>query len=148
VKFLFDTNVYFALLHQRSVLEHHASFVAAVGPRLYLSSIVSYELLQGARGELGRARIRRATRQLERIGRVIAPSHSDWVRAGRVQSRIWDERPDLLKKSLQNDVLIACSAAREGAVVVTSNTEDFALIRRYVVHHAIRLDELGDSLDK
>jgi predicted nucleic acid-binding protein len=147
LKFIFDTNVYFSLLHERSVLERLATSVAAVGPRLYLSSIVSCELLQGARGELGRARVRRATRQLERIGRVIAPSHSDWVRAGRVQSKIWDDRPDLLKKSLQNDLLIACSAARVGAIVVTSNTDDFELIRRYVMHHAIGLNELGSSIE-
>jgi predicted nucleic acid-binding protein len=142
LKFLFDTNVYFELLYDREYFERYAEILATVGPRLYLCSVVALELLQGARGELGRARVRRAFRALERVGRVVAPIHSDWVRAGHVQSRLWDEHPRLRQKMLANDILIACSAARVGAAVVSNNEQDFALIRRYVVHRALTLDAL------
>lgn len=42
-------------------------------------------------------------------------------------------RPDLRDKlpHLINDVLIALCGVRIGAVVFTSNEEDFALVRRY-----------------
>jgi len=42
-----------------------------------------------------------------------------------LQSRIWDEHPSLRTKSLQNDLLLACSARRIGATVVTENLSDF-----------------------
>jgi predicted nucleic acid-binding protein len=148
VKLLFDTNVYFHLLHDRRVLDRYREILAKVSPRLHLSSVVLLELIQGARGELSRARIRRAVRELERVGRVVAPLHTDWQRAGDVQGRIWDEHPNRLRQSLQNDLLIACTAMRIGAMVVTQNTADFRFIRRYLRHDSLTLDELAASIEQ
>lgn len=146
MKYLFDTNVYVALLTEPSLLEELTPLLRRLLPATYLSSVVHFELLRGAHGEIGRARIFRATRSLERTGRVIAPTQDDWVVSGTVQSRIWDEHPSQRAKDLQNDLLIVAAARRIGALVVTENGRDFALIRRYLPHAARSLDALASDL--
>jgi len=146
VKYLFDTNVYVALLTERRLLERLTPLLRRLLPATYLSSVVHFELLRGAHGETGRARVSRATRTLERTGRVIAPTREDWALSGTVQSRIWDEYPSQRAKDLQNDLLIVSGARRIGALVVTENGRDFALIRHYVPHAARSLDELARDL--
>jgi predicted nucleic acid-binding protein len=103
-------------------------------------------LLQGARGDLGRARVRNATRTLEKTERVVAPTHADWDTSGALQGRIWDEHPSLRTKSLQNDLLLACSARRIGATVVTENLSDFRLIGRQLPHRACSMAMLAVKL--
>lgn len=145
MKYLFDTNVYVALLHDPRFFERHRAMLARLAPRLWLSAVVRFELLRGARGDLGRARASRATRSLEASGRVVAPTHADWARAGHVQGRIWDDRPDLRSKDLQNDILIATGARRVGATVITENTTDFDLIAPHLPHQHATLDDLAES---
>jgi predicted nucleic acid-binding protein len=141
VKFLLDTNVYFAAIHERGFLERHRNLLLRLGPLTYLSSIVRFELL-GAKGHAGRTRVSRATQHLERTGRVMAPTHADLVQAGTVQGRLWDDHPSLRSKNLQNDILIVCTARRIGAVVITDNRDDFARIREYLPHRALTMAEL------
>jgi predicted nucleic acid-binding protein len=145
VKFVFDTNVYFGLVFDAELARVSRPIVERIAPRTYLSSVVLAELLQGARGDLARHRLRRALGSLERGGRVVAPSHDDWVAAARAQGRIWDRAPHLRKKTLLHDALIASSARRIGATVVTENVADFALIRAHVDHRAVTLAELAGS---
>jgi tRNA(fMet)-specific endonuclease VapC len=142
VKFLLDTNVYFAAIYERGFLERHRNLLLRLGPLTYLSSIVRYELLQGAKGDAGRTHVSRATQHLERTGRVVAPAHADWVQAGTVQGRLWDDHRSLRSKNLQNDILIVCTARRIGAVVITDNRDDFARIREYLPHRALTMTEL------
>jgi predicted nucleic acid-binding protein len=148
VKILLDTNVYFAAIHDARFVERHRETLLAIGPRLFLSSVVRAELLQGAKGDLGRARVTRATRQIERAGRVVAPSHEEWVRAGTVQGRIWDKHASLRNKKMLHDILIVCTARRVGAVIVTDNTADFNTVRAYLPHRAVAMDELPALLGK
>jgi len=137
VKYLLDTNIYFAAIYDPAFLPRYQDYLRRIAPRTYLSSVVRYELLQGAKGDLARARISRATQQLERVGRVVSPTHDDWVRAGRIQGKLWDEQPSLRAKKLQNDILIACTARRIGAAIVTENIADFVLVRRYLAHQVL-----------
>ena len=143
MKYLLDTNIYFAVLRSPAFLQAHQALLRRIGPATYLSSVVLLELLQGAKGDIARARIAQATQTLERTGRVIAPTHADWVTAGTTQSRIRDEHASLRSKAVQNDLLIACTARRIGAVVVTENTADFDLIRRYLAHRALSVRQLA-----
>jgi predicted nucleic acid-binding protein len=66
-------------------------------------------------------RVSRATRHLERVGRVVAPTHEDWVTAGTVQGRIRDDDIPLRSKRLLHDLLIVCAARRVGAILITEN---------------------------
>lgn len=146
MNFLLDANIYFAALHDPAFLARHRDDLLRIAPRLFLSSVVRAELLQGAKGDLGRARVARATRHVERAGRVVPPTHDDWVSAGTVQGRIWDDDASLRSKRLLHDILIVCAARRIGAILLTENAEDFAAIRRYLPHRALSMRELAEEL--
>ena len=144
--YVLDTNVYFHTLHDPAYLARYRSALLQVAPHTFLSSVVRLELVQGARGDVGRARIGKAVEPLERAGRVVAPTHADWTHAGVVQGRVWDDYPSLRSKSLQNDLLIVCTARRIGAIIVTENMADFDAIRPYLPHHALTMEGLASQL--
>ncbi len=143
---VFDANVYFDMLADPDFLDAHGAWLRRVAPRTFVSSVVAAELLQGAKGDLARRRVRRATASLERAGRVVAPTHEDWIRAGTVQGAIWDRHASLRTKHVLADILIACSALRVGATVVTANARDFALIASYLPHRAMSFEDAVRTL--
>jgi predicted nucleic acid-binding protein len=146
LKYLLDTNIYFHILLDPAYLERYRAVLLRIAPQAFLSSVVRFEIVQGARGEIARARVAKAVRPLERAGRVIAPTQADWAQSGVVQGRIWDDHPSWRTKSLQNDLLIVCTARRIGAIIVTENTKDFDLIRPYLRHRALTMPELTRRL--
>ncbi len=146
MKYLFDTNIYFAAIHDRGFLDRYRTFVIRIAPLSYLSSVVRFELLQGAKGNVARARISPVTERLERVGRIVVPGHEDWIRAAIVQGRLWDDHPSLRRKSLQNDILIACAARQVGALIITENTKDFDLVRPYLAHEALTMEQASRAL--
>lgn len=146
MRYVLDTNVYFQTLHDPAYLARYRAVLLQVVPQTFLSSVVRLEVVQGARGDVSRARVGKAVEPLERAGRVVAPTHADWTHAGIVQGRVWDDQPSLRSKSLQNDLLIVCTARRIGAMIITENVADFATIRRYLPHHALTMQELARHL--
>jgi predicted nucleic acid-binding protein len=146
VRYLLDTNVYFHTLHDPAYLARYRAALLQVTPQTFLSSVVRLELVQGARGDIARARVGKAVEPLERVGRVLAPTHSDWMQAGVTQGRIWDDHPSSRTKALQNDILIVCTARRIGAIIITENTADFDMIRPYVPHRALTMEEMARQL--
>lgn len=141
--FLLDTSAYLRILRDARFAAAAEPGLRRIAPRLHLSSVVRAELTQGARGAPGRALVDRLARRLERAGRVVTPSHADWTRAAYVQSLLWDSRPDLRDRRLLADLLIACSARRIGAVLVTDDERDFALIDRWLRTERLRADQLA-----
>lgn len=91
------------------------------------SAVVLSELRRGAR-------TRQASHLVDSLFRLAAvqwePSASDWWEAGQLIQRIGDvEHWDLNKRrSFQNDALIALTARRHGAIVVTTNGTDFGFL--------------------
>lgn len=142
MRYVLDTNVYFHTLHDPTYLARYRPALLQIAPHTVLSSVVRLELVQGAHGDVGRARIGKAVEPLERAGRVVAPTHADWAHAGEVQGRIWDDHPSLRTKALQNDLLIVCTARRVGAIIITENLRDFETIRPYLPHHALPMQGL------
>ena len=140
--FVFDTSLYIRILLDARFAERAAPALRRMAPRLFLSSVVRAELTQGARGDAGRALVDRLARALERVGRVVTPSHDDWVEATAVQSRIWDSSPALRTKRLLHDILLAKSARRIGARIVTDNERDFAVIARWLPTERMSSDDL------
>ncbi|HEU4342187.1 MAG TPA: hypothetical protein VFU31_11500, partial [Candidatus Binatia bacterium] len=59
------------------------------------------------------------------------PSVADWWEAGRLVRNIGDKQAwDVHKRrDFRNDALIALTARRHGATVVTANSSDFELLR-------------------
>jgi len=103
-------------------------------PRTYLSSVVTAELRAGCTTETARRAVHQFTLRTEKVRRVVTPSHGAWERAGDLLARIRSTEPTLRSrlKTLWNDSLICLSARSIGATVVTYDTTDFALIRRYL----------------
>lgn len=122
---IIDTDVYIAnweqglkerqigLLRQAFVIRH--------------SAVVFSELRRGARTEAAR-------RLVERLYRAAAarwePTAMDWWEAGRLVRDIgdrqgWERRK---RRDFQNDALIALTARRYRATVVTANRRDFGLL--------------------
>jgi predicted nucleic acid-binding protein len=146
VKFLLDTNIYFAAIHEPGYFDRHRPILLRIGPLTHLSSVVRFELLQGAKGAAGRERVSKATHHLERVGRVVSPTHADWVTAGTIQGRIWDRDRSVRDKRLQNDILIVCGARRIGAIIITDNVDDFQLIATHLPHTALSMQSLARAI--
>ena len=93
------------------------------------SAVVLSELRRGARTRAAE----RTVAQLHRLARdPWTPGPNDWWEAGRLIRTIgdahdWDRNK---RRDFQNDALIALTARRHGATVVTTNREDFALLGR------------------
>lgn len=130
--FLFDSSVYIRILVDANFARDAEPVLRRIAPRLYLSSVVRAELTQGVRGDAGRLLVERLALQLERVGRVVTPSHDDWVHAAMVQSKLWDASPTLRTKRMLHDILLAISAQRIGARIVTHNERDFVAFARWV----------------
>ena len=93
------------------------------------SAVVLSELRRGARN-------RRALRLVENLFRLAAvrwePLAVDWWEAGNLIRKIGDKRgwETHKRREFQNDALIALTARRYGATVVTANHLDFDLLAR------------------
>lgn len=100
------------------------------------SAVVLSELRRGARTR----EAERTVSQLHRLAREAwAPAASDWWEAGRLIRRLgdahdWDRTK---RRDFQKDALIALTARRHGAAVVTANREDFELLAAAVGISAI-----------
>lgn len=95
------------------------------------SAVVLSELRRGAR----RPEARRRVDALHRLARIVwEPTAADWWEAGRLIRRIGDAQSwDTSKRrDFQNDALIALTARRHRATVVTANRTDFDLLSREV----------------
>jgi len=93
------------------------------------SAVVLSELRRGARS----SEARRLVARLYRMARTRwEPTADDWWEAGRLVQEIGDaEGWEVAKRrEFQNDALIALTARRHGATVVTANHTDFHLLAK------------------
>lgn len=122
---IFDASVYIGHW-ERGLYEEH---LAAVRTAFVLrhSAVVLSELRRGAR-------TREAQRRVETLARFATiqwePTAADWWDAGALIRKIgdahgWDTRK---RRDFQNDALIALTARRHGATVVTADSRDFELL--------------------
>jgi predicted nucleic acid-binding protein len=93
---------------------------------LWLSSVVLEELYAGAWGQI-RDPVERLEHDFKRARRILVPNLGDWTQAGRVLARVAAKYgyEKIVQGRLTNDALIAMSAARIGARVITVNERDF-----------------------
>ncbi|MGH9324856.1 MAG: type II toxin-antitoxin system VapC family toxin [Vicinamibacteria bacterium] len=93
------------------------------------SSVVLSEIRRGARTKAAQNVV---ANLMECATVVWAPQSSDWWEAGKLirergDARDWDRDK---RRDFQNDVLIALTARRHGATVVTANRAEFELLSR------------------
>jgi predicted nucleic acid-binding protein len=130
---ILDTSVY--IDHWTGALAPDALAGVAEGLIIRQSAVVLSELRRGARGAT-------AVHLVEALHRSIAiwePSADDWWEAGALVQAIGDARHwEIAKRrELQNDALIALTARRQGAVLVTRNQHDFALLAKRIRFRAM-----------
>jgi predicted nucleic acid-binding protein len=94
------------------------------------SAVVLAELSRGARSR----EMKRFVDDLAKHLQVIAPNEREWVESGRIVNRIAAaKRYDIHKtREIHFDVLIALTARRIGAFVITCNVADFTAIREFL----------------
>lgn len=128
----------FALLDSNVYIDHwergaHADELDEISHAFIVrhSAVVLSELRRGAHSPAAR----RSVDGLRRLAKLVwAPTADDWWRAGELVQKLgarhgWDTRK---KRDVQNDALIALTAVRHGATIVTSNATDFELLAREV----------------
>lgn len=124
---ILDTNVYIDHweqgLHGEVLAEVRREFVVRH------SAVVLSELRRGARSR----RAQRLVESLYRIASVIwEPTSRDWWEAARLIRELGDDQgwDRAKRREFQNDALIALTARRQGAAVVTDNEGDFRLLAK------------------
>ncbi|MEK6691276.1 MAG: type II toxin-antitoxin system VapC family toxin [Nitrospirota bacterium] len=132
VKVILDTSIYIPFIN-KSI--SHPIFELKFGkPVLYMSAVVIEELYAGAFDNTSINILDKTYNTLEDLGRLIVPEANDWQRTGKVVAKLGQKYgfEDTFLSRITNDVLIAFSARRIGAIVVTDNTKDFLRIKEFV----------------
>jgi predicted nucleic acid-binding protein len=124
VKLFFDANVW---------IEHlRADALAPILPRLrgkyqlWMEAVVAAELIAGCRSREERRVVQGLVSQFAKVGRMRAASAPEIIDAGRVLSSLRERgmSPSNAAGALIDSV-IAVSATRAGALLVTENVRDF-----------------------
>ena len=133
MKVLLDTNVHITALRSQAERTRFRSTFFPLLPATVLSAVVAYELSVSAADVHTRDLLAEFITPMERAGRVVTPQFADWQSAAAIVSAIGRKDGSWKSKlpALLNDVLIALSARRAGAQVVTYNGRDFRLIKRH-----------------
>jgi len=122
-----DTNVYIGHWERGQYQERLSAVRRAFVIRH--SAVVLSELRRGARTR----EAQRLVAALFRLARIRwEPTAQDWWEAGRLIRRIGDMQGwgTTKRRDFQNDALIALTARRYGATVVTADRTDFELLSR------------------
>ena len=133
LKVVFDTSVYIPFINKG--VAHPAFAFTGGNPVIYMSAVVMEELYAGAFDAESLKLLDKMEATFRKLGRLSVPDAADWVQAGKIIAKLGKkygfDRTYLHK--LTHDVLIALSARRIGALLVTYNSKDFQRIREFVV---------------
>ena len=137
--FTYDTSV----IISRKVTDLPGSFL--------MSAVVLMELTASARDDAQRKVYERLFRQYSVDNSLIVPDENDWLLASRILFWLAQSRRSLKGKlkrlgvgasqRMALDVLIAVSARRWRATVVTENWDDFKAIQRYCNTKVVRASD-------
>jgi len=123
--------------------------VSDIPDNFLFSAVVLLELIASAKDESERKRYEGLARDYRKDGSLIVPTFEDWLLASRILHWLSQDRkrkaggkvPALKPGASQRmafDALIAVSARRLKATVITDNWDDFKAIQRYCNVQLIR----------
>lgn len=142
---LFDTSVWI------NDLRHGA--LRFVLPRirgkyfLWMDSVAAAELLGGCRNRKERRVVEKMISPFEGAGRIVAPNHRDFSRAGSAISKLRQSGITLKNPGAALlDGLQAAGAARIGALLVTENVSDFKRLATYIPASIQSFDDFCSKL--
>jgi predicted nucleic acid-binding protein len=127
---VYDTSIFIAY--------KPASFPAG----FLMSAVVIQELAAGATDKSDLQELNALRRDYDAQGRLLVPTGEDWWLAGKVlnsllrglkskREGLTPKLPAAEKQRIIRDVLIARTARRAGALLVTDNVRDFKMIARF-----------------
>lgn len=130
-KALCDTSVYIPFINQGI---SHPVFTESVRPVLYMSMVVLAELYAGSHDANSIKLVDRLYNTFLSVGRLIVPNNEDWRKTGMIMAKVGQKYGFEAKylAKIQNDILIACSARKIGAFIVTQNKKDFRRIKEFI----------------
>jgi predicted nucleic acid-binding protein len=146
VKYLLDTNVYVeAFRSEEKRIQFRTAFYPLL-PATFLSATVAYELSVNAKNRRTQELVTDFVAHFARVSRIITPTFDDWIEASKIMSSIAEKERSWRSKlpALLNDILIALSARRIGAMLLTYNRDDFLLIRKHK-HFSLRILESANE---
>jgi predicted nucleic acid-binding protein len=131
-KAICDTSVYIPFINQG--IAHPAFSAQPERPILYMSAVVVSELYAGAHDRETIKLLDKLYHTFQNVGRIIVPDDGDWRQTGGIISKLREKYGFEVKflSRIQNDILIACSARKIGAFVVTHNGKDFNGIAEFM----------------
>jgi predicted nucleic acid-binding protein len=132
LKIVLDTSIYIPFINEG--IAHEAMGSRHGHPVLYLSAVVVEELYAGALDIQSLRVVDRLYETFSGVGRVVTPDAADWKHAGKVVAQLGRRHgfENIYLARITHDVLIAVSARRIGAAVVTRNVKDFRRIQEFV----------------
>lgn len=133
-KYILDTNCYIDASRDAAALLAMQEFTARVAPGLYVCSVVSAELLGGARSAKDRRILEdRVLGPFARRDRILSPGPAAWNALGRTLAFLRESEGLQLAqvpRSFAFDILIAHACREHGATLVTGNSRDMERIRK------------------
>jgi len=132
VKVILDTSIYIPFINDG--IENPVIDLRSRKPLSYLCAVVIEELYAGAHDKTSINLLDRLYETFNKIGRLIVPEAADWQRTGKVIAKLGNKYgfEEKFLSKITNDVLIALSARKIGAMIVTKNTMDFTRIKEFV----------------
>ncbi len=99
-----------------------------------MSAVVLSELYAGSHDSQSIKLLDKLYHTFQNVGRFIVPDGGDWRKTGGIIPRLREKYGYETRylSRIQNDILIAFSARRIGAFVVTQNKRDFQRIREFI----------------
>ena len=132
VKVVIDTSVYIPFINNG--ISHPLLELGQGVPLFYMSAVVIEELYAGASDDASIKLLDNLYKTFDSAGRLIVPDASDWQKTGRIVAKLGSKYgfEEIFLARITNDILIALSARKIGAVVVTHNTKDFQKIKEFI----------------
>lgn len=132
VKLVLDASIYIPFINEG--IGHPAIELPQGPPLIYMSAVVMEELYAGGSDPASIKLLDKMHDAFLRINRLIVPDGSDWQKAGKVVAALGRKYgfEEIFLARLTNDILIAASARKIGAAVVTNNVKDFQRIQEYI----------------
>lgn len=132
VKLFLDTSIYIPFINHG--IAHPAIEFPQGPPLIYMSAVVMEELYAGAPDISSIKLLDKMHDTFSSMNRLIIPDAADWQRTGKVVAQLGKKYgfEDVFLSRIANDILIAATARKIGAAVVTNNLKDFQRIQEYI----------------
>lgn len=133
---IFDTSVYVNASRQGDPSIYFSRFVTLPEGEILpvsLSAVVLEELYAGVVDSKSEKFVAKLENDFVRIGRLLTPSQSDWIAAGKVLNGLGRKYgfEHIGKSRMTNDTLIAMTTRRSGLLLLTKNQRDFTKIAQF-----------------